>query len=106
MHEMKAVQKLAEELMALDERPEKIRVRLGRMLADPRTFRQLFGEFANSIGFAGVDIDIEEVPVIAKCGKCGFHGGVKVMEHIHFVRCPDCNKVADIIQGNELEIVE
>ena len=106
MHEMKAVQRLVEELMALDEKPERIKVRLGRMTAEPRVFRQLFSEFSSSLGFSNVDIDIEEVPVIAKCDKCGFEGGVQVMEHVHFIRCPDCKMVADIVQGNELEIVD
>ena len=105
MHEMKAVQRLAEELMALEEKPERIKLRLGRMMADPRVFRQLFKEFTGSLGFSGIEIDIEEVPVIAKCHKCGFEGGVQVIEHVHFVRCPDCKKVADIVQGNEMEIV-
>jgi len=106
MHEMKAVQQLIEELMALDPKPEKIKVRLGRMLANPRVFKQMFREFAESIGFSGIDIEVEEVPVVARCDKCGFSGNVPVIEHVHFVRCPDCNKVADIVQGNELEIVE
>jgi len=105
MHEMKAVQRLVEELMALEHVPEKVKVKLGRMMADPRVFGQIFREYAGSVGFSGVDIEVEEVPVIAKCG-CGFHGGVQVMDHVHFVRCPDCNKVADIVQGNDLEVVE
>ena len=106
MHEMRAVQKLVEDIMELDPRPERVKVRLGRMLADPQVFRQMFKEFASQAGFHGIEIDIESVPVIAKCDKCGFRGSVPVMEHVHFVRCPDCKKVADILQGNEMEILE
>ncbi|RLI96438.1 MAG: hypothetical protein DRO99_04465, partial [Candidatus Aenigmatarchaeota archaeon] len=46
MHEMKAVQRLVEELMAMGHKPEKVRVRLGRMNADPTTFKHMFKEFA------------------------------------------------------------
>lgn len=106
MHEMKSVRMVFDELMHLKPEPnEKIKIRLGRMMADPRVFRQMLKEFAGSMGFPDIEVDVEEVPVIAKCDKCGFRGGVHVIEHVHFVRCPDCNKVADIVQGNELEIV-
>ena len=105
MHEIKAVQKILEDLMDIEPKPEKIKVRLGRMNADPVVFAQMFREFVTSSGMPSIDIEVEPVPVKAKC-RCGFEGDVPVIEHIHFVRCPKCNKVADIEQGNELEIVE
>jgi len=105
MHEMKAVQKVVEELMSMEPRPEKIKIKLGRMMANPQVFGQMFREFVAATQFSGIDFEIEPVDVVARCGKCGFHGRVDVIEHVHFVRCPDCKKVAEILKGNELEIV-
>jgi Zn finger protein HypA/HybF involved in hydrogenase expression len=105
MHEMKAVQMVFDELMHMEPKPSKVKIRLGRMKADPRVFRQMFKEFAVSLGFSDVEIKVEEIPVVAECKQCGFSGRLDVMEHVHFVRCPDCKKVADIVQGDELEIL-
>ena len=106
MHEMKAVQKLVEEYMAMEPKPGKIKVRLGRMTANPQVFSQMFREYLSSMNLPAVDLEVEAVPVKGKCGNCGYEGNITVMEHVHFVRCPKCNKVADILQGNELKIVE
>lgn len=105
MHELKAVQQILDDVIHIEPRPSRVKVRLGRMKADPRVFRQMFMEFAASLGMYGMELEVESVPVLAKCA-CGFYGSVPVMEHAHFVRCPDCNKVADVVQGDELEIVE
>ena len=65
----------------------------------------MFREFAASTAFSGIEMEIQSVPVVVKCKGCGYQGNVAVMEHIHFARCPECSKVADILQGNELEII-
>ena len=106
MHEMKAVATLFDELMAMEEKPKKIRIRLGAMNADPKAFKILFKEFAISMGYPDMDVEIDHIPVFAECTACGFKGSIPLVEHVHFVRCPDCKKVADIIKGNELELIE
>ena len=106
MHEMKAVHKILDDIVSMPEIPDSVKVRVGRMNADPKIFEQMFSEFAKSMGYRGIRVEVESVPVYADCKKCGFRGNVPVIEHVHFVRCPDCKKIADIVRGNELELVE
>ena len=102
MHEMKTIQEVISELGRLGN-PARAKLRLGAMRAEPEHFREIFSEYVKDSPFEGTELEIEEVPVEIFC-PCGFSGEVPVQEHVHFVRCPECGKVADVTSGNELEI--
>jgi Zn finger protein HypA/HybF involved in hydrogenase expression len=102
VHEWKAVQKVIDELGR--GKPKKAIVRIGEMVSDPDIFMEIFREHVKGTDMEGMDIKVESVPVEAKC-ECGWAGRIKVIAHLHFIRCPRCGKVADVLKGNELEIV-
>lgn len=102
MHEMSTVEKVINELN--EKRPKSAKVILGKMAADKDHFLSMFSEIAKGTPAEQVDLVVEQVPVRAKCG-CGFEGIVDVPGHVHFVRCPKCGKVADVLEGNEVEII-
>lgn len=81
-----------------------MKVRLGKMRGSARAFEEMFREHTRDTSLASIGLEIEQVPVEVKC-SCGFNGNVRVMGHIHFVRCPLCNDIADVKTGNELEVV-
>ena len=103
MHEFPAVQVVISEALRLQPTPKRIRVRLGKMRGHPKAFEEMFREHSRGTPIEGIGLEIEQVPVEVKC-KCGFSGLVRVMEHLHFVRCPLCGKTADVERGNELEL--
>lgn len=104
MHEFGSVQKAIRDIKNIDPAPKKVKILLGKMRGNAKTFGEMFREYTRGTEIEGIEIEIEQVPVEVKCG-CGLEGLVRVTEHIHFVRCPRCGKIADVIKGNELEIV-
>jgi Zn finger protein HypA/HybF involved in hydrogenase expression len=104
MHEFGSVQWVIMELRKMDPAPRKVKIVLGKMRGSAKAFEEMFREYTRDTELKGIGLEIEQVPVEVKCG-CGLEGLVRVTEHVHFVRCPRCGKVADIIRGNELEIV-
>ncbi len=103
MHDIKAVRYVISELEKLEEKPKKIIVELGRIKGNPNVFRALFKQFTQGTGLSGIELEVDEVPVEIRC-RCGFAGRVKVIEHLQFARCPKCGKVAEILQGDKIEI--
>jgi len=105
MHEMKVLQEVISELGRLGN-PSRVKLKLGAMRAEPEHFRDMFSEYVKDSPLEGTELEIEEVPVEIFC-PCGFSGFVDVddaAEHTHFVRCPECGKIADVTSGNELEV--
>ncbi len=102
MHEMGVIEEIISELGKLGN-PKRAKIRLGAMKGDPEQLREMFEEYVTGSPLEGTELEIEEVPVEAFC-PCGFSGFIDVEEHVHFVRCPKCGKVADIRSGNELEV--
>lgn len=103
MHEFGSVREAIERISRMQPTPKRVRIRLGRMRASPKGFEEMFGEHTADSELQGIGLEIESVPVEISC-SCGLKGPVRVMEHVHFVRCPRCGKVADVIRGNELDI--
>lgn len=101
MHEAEGARTVAETIVK--SKATHVKVRLGKMRGNEKRFLQLVKEFLSGTGFEGAKIKIEPAGVTAKC-KCGFCGNVDVSEHVHFVRCPLCGTIADILSGNELDI--
>ena len=102
MHETAAAKKIADEI--IQKNAHHSTVRIGKMYGNKERFLELVKEFLCETPFEDALINAEEVDVVAKCG-CGFSGKIDVREHIHFVRCPKCGKVAEIIAGNSIELL-
>ena len=102
MHETRLVNTVISEL--LNKNVKKAKLRLGRMHCRADIFQELFKAHTKGTPLEGAELEVEEVPVKIRC-KCGFTGRVNVMEHIHFVRCPQCNEIVEPLTGNELQIV-
>lgn len=103
MHEFGSVQKVIQDIRNMKPVPKKVKIVLGKMRGSAKGFEEMFREYTRDTELQGIELEIVQVPVKVKC-ECGLEGLVRVTEHIHFVRCPKCGQVADVIQGNELEI--
>jgi len=104
MHEFGSVQKAIQDLRRIRPTPKKVKIVLGKMRGSAKVFEEMFREYTRGTELEGIELEIEQVPVEVRC-ECGLEGLVRVSEHIHFARCPKCGKVADILKGNELEII-
>jgi Zn finger protein HypA/HybF involved in hydrogenase expression len=103
MHEFGSVQEAIRKIRAMEPLPGKVRIRLGKMRGSAKAFEEMFREHARDTELAGIGLEIEQVPAEISC-ECGLKGIVRVVEHVHFLRCPRCGRVADPVSGNELEI--
>ena len=103
MHEFSSVNEAINIIRQIQPQPKKVRITLGKMRGSSKTFETMFREQVSETPLSGIHIEIVQTLAEVKC-SCGFEGNVRVMGHVHFVRCPLCNDVADIIKGNELEI--
>lgn len=104
IHEFSTVRQVIFELNKRQEKNKKVKLILGRMLSNKKTFTEIFHEHVKGTELESILLDIEEIPIKIKC-QCGFEGNIEITEHVHFVRCPKCGKIADVLQGNELEII-
>jgi Zn finger protein HypA/HybF involved in hydrogenase expression len=105
MHEFGSVQKVIQDLKSIDPIPRKVKIILGKMRGSAKGFEETFREYTRETELEGIEIEIEQIPVKIKC-ECGLEGLVRVAEHVHFVRCPKCGKIADVVQGNELKVIK
>lgn len=104
MHEQQSVQFVIEQLKRTG--AKKAKLKLGLMRGNPKTFLEMFSFQVRGTELEDVKLEIEPIGVEIKCPKCGFEGTVAIVEHVHFVRCPKCNEIADVVYGNELELIE
>lgn len=100
MHEFSTVQTVFNEL---EKNPRNIKVKLGSMRANKDVFLNTLKEMTRDTDLKDLNIEVEEIKVIGKC-TCSFEGEIEVPGHVHFVRCPECSSICDILQGNELII--
>ncbi len=103
MHEFTSVHEAIERIKQMQPLPRKVRIRMGKMRGSAKAFEEMFREHTRDTGLQGIGLEIEQVPVEISC-QCGLEGTVRVMGHVHFVRCPRCGHITDAIRGNELEI--
>ena len=103
MHEFGSVQEAIRIIRGIHPTPRKVRIRLGKMRGSARGFEEMFREHTRDTELGGLGIEIDHIPVEVKC-SCGLEGPVRIMEHVHYVRCPVCGRIADVLRGNELEI--
>lgn len=101
MHEQSAVQAI---INTLEEKTlKKARIKLGMMRGEKSRILDIFKTQVEGTPLEQIEIEIEQVPVTSKCA-CGFVGHIDIPGHVHFVRCPKCNKIIEPLTGNELEI--
>jgi len=103
MHELASVNEAIRRVMGINPIPKKIIIRLGEMRGSAKTFEEMFREHSKGTPIEHINLKVESVPVDIAC-KCGFSGRVRVFEHVYFVRCPECGNIADVLNGNGLEI--
>ncbi|NOR85482.1 hypothetical protein GQ473_05180 [archaeon] len=101
MHEFGAAKNVIDEL--LKTKPKKATIMLGQMISKKETFYEILKEHLIETELKDIKLDIIEVPVIAKC-SCGFEGHIDIPTHVHFVRCPLCNNIAEVLNGDKIEI--
>jgi len=101
MHEFGAAKKIMDLLEK--EKPKKATIILGKMVSSKDVFLEILNEHIKGTELGNIELDVREVPVFAKC-KCGFEGNIEVLSHVHFVRCPKCGEIAEVVTGNELDI--
>ena len=101
MHEFGAAKNVIDEL--LKTKPKKATIMLGAMISKKETFFEILKEHLIETELKDIELDIQEVPVLAKCA-CGFEGNIQIPNHVHFVRCPLCNNIAEVLQGDKIEI--
>ncbi|MDY6776542.1 MAG: hydrogenase maturation nickel metallochaperone HypA [Candidatus Nanohaloarchaea archaeon] len=78
-------------------------VRLGRALADPDKFRNIFSRFSRGTYFENVNLDIEPVEPVVSC-SCGYQGIPRSADEL--TTCPRCGGEPRLEEGDEFEIVE
>jgi hydrogenase nickel incorporation protein HypA/HybF len=81
----------------------RIHVRVGRLTAVvPDNLRHFFVLLAEGSAVEGAELEIEEVPVRARCRSCGTEFDI---EGVRF-DCLDCgSNETDVVGGRELKIV-
>lgn len=103
MHEFGSVQEAIKILLAHQPVPRKVRITLGKMRGSAKGFEEMLNEHIRDTPLEGLAFDVQVIPVEVKC-KCGLEGPVRIMDHVHYVRCPVCGDIADVTKGNELDI--
>jgi Zn finger protein HypA/HybF involved in hydrogenase expression len=103
MHEFGSVQQAIREIRKMRPLPRKVKILIGKMRGSARGFEEMFREHTRDTELQGIGLEVESVPVEIRC-DCGLEGLVRIMEHVHYVRCPKCGDVAEVVRGNELEI--
>lgn len=107
MHEMSIAQSILE--IVLEEgkrhRLEKvntIKLQVGAMAAVvPESLTFCFELLSKDTLAAGTKLEIETVPVVARCAACNLH--FEVEDYVFL--CPECNQPAlDLVSGRELSV--
>ncbi|MBW6451459.1 MAG: hydrogenase maturation nickel metallochaperone HypA [DPANN group archaeon] len=104
MHDVKAVRYVIEELKQI--KTYKAKIILGELVTTKESFKSMFDEMVKNTQLEKIKLDIISIKPRIKC-TCGYEGGITIPKgaHLHYVRCPDCNKIADIIEGNEIKVI-
>lgn len=107
MHELSIaiglVEVACEKAAELGIRVEALHVRVGALsgvVKEALAFS--FDEAVAGTPLAGARLEIEEVPVLVRCPRCG---GAPKPASPQRLRCPDCaTPTAEVVQGYELEL--
>lgn len=80
------------------------RLRLGEEVMSSHVFKNIFEEFTRGTIFENVDMDIEEVSPMFKCG-CGYWRRGKGLK-MDDMSCPRCKQELEMFKGNEFELLD
>jgi len=105
MHEFKTVEEIYNSIQAMDHVPKRIYVKLSKLKGNPEFIKFALESMLKNTPYASSSIHFIEVKPVIRCKNCGFEGEVDIPEHVHFIRCPFCNRIADVIKGNDIEIL-
>ena len=108
MHEMGIAMQIVEIASASipadidDVRVERINLKVGKLTAVvPESLRFCFQIVAQETPCCDADLNIEEIPIIAKCNDCNIEWTIS--EPVF--RCQECNSGSvEIISGRELDV--
>ncbi len=108
MHEMGIAMQIVEIASASipadidDVRVERINLKVGKLTAVvPENLRFCFQIVAQETPFCDADLNIEEIPIIAKCNDCNTEWTISEPVFI----CQECNGGSvEIISGRELDV--
>jgi hydrogenase nickel incorporation protein HypA/HybF len=86
-----------------DVRVKRINLKAGKFAAIvPESLRFCFDIAARDTPLSGAELNIEEIPVVARCRDCNMTWTIKAP----IFTCPKCNGGSvDILSGKELDIV-
>lgn len=109
MHEFGIVRDIHGEIEKSGKKKKAV-VRIGALKSvDPGVFEEMFLSLTQDTALEGMDVQVITVPLVINCPSCGFQGEINDVPHLHapFVTwpCPKCGNDANIITGNEQEIV-
>jgi len=108
MHElsiaMEIVESLTGELMETPGQVDVVRLRVGAFSGViPEALVFAWEIACDGSRFAGSQLEIADVPVVARCESCNAD---RTIESIQLLQCPVCNSpTPDIVAGKELEIM-
>jgi hydrogenase nickel incorporation protein HypA/HybF len=109
MHEMGIVMQIIETATSSipagieSESVEKVNLKVGRLsCVMPENLRFCFKAAIEGTPLAGAELNIEEIPVTARCNACNYEWTINEPAFV----CKKCNaKKIEVISGRELEIV-
>ncbi len=105
MHEFKTIEEIYNSLLRMDSIPERLYIKLGKLKGNADFVKFALESMLKNTPFEKIKMEFIEVKPFIRCPNCGFQGEVDVVGHVHFVRCPACNAVADVVRGNEIELL-
>lgn len=84
-------------------RVEAVTIEVGRLAnAVPAILRQYFDLLTPGTALAGARLDVDEVPIRARCGDCGGAFEIAVLSFT----CPACGSgLVELLSGRELRVV-
>lgn len=84
-------------------KPKRVKVKVGEMLhLESESVKMHFASLTRGTALEHAALDLEEVPVLVRCGDCQEEG--PVADH-HLLMCENCDsKKVEMIQGNDIVI--
>ena len=105
MHEFKTIEEIYNTLIRMDTIPERVYIKLGKLKGNSEFVKFALESMLKNTPFEKMRMEFIEVKPSIRCVRCGFSGEIEVPDHVDFVRCPFCNSVADVVEGNTVEIL-
>ena len=105
MHEFDTVEKIYNSLLSMGKLPDRVYIKLSKLNGNVDFVRFAIESMIRGTVLEKVKLEFIEIKPKIKCRSCGYEGEVDIPAHAHFIRCPLCNDVVDVIEGKEIEIL-